>query len=93
MRYPLLSPGQLRQRLADLERDAKLGRVPSGQYESLASELLTALKKLGDTLTAQEQQFLNDHSSQSLKDFQKAETNLGTCLYSVLLECYTRWIM
>lgn len=51
--------------------------MPAGQYESLASELLTALKKLGDTLSAQEQQFLNDHSSQSLKDFQKAETNIG----------------
>lgn len=54
-----------------------MGRVPSGQYESLASELLAALKKLGDTLTPQELQFLNDHSSQSLKDFQKADTNLG----------------
>ena len=82
---PTPCAGQLRQRLADLERDAKMGRVPSGQYESLASELLAALKKLGDTLTPQELQFLNDHSSQSLKDFQKADTNLGTPLTACLL--------
>ncbi len=56
----------------------KLGRVPQSQYEGMASEILTALKKLGDHLSPAELQFLNDHSSQSLKDFQKVDSNLGS---------------
>lgn len=70
-------PGQLRQRLANIERDAKLGKIPESQATGQQVEILTALVKLGDPLTPQERTFLQANSDQALLDFQKADTSLG----------------
>ena len=40
-------------------------------------EILTALKKLGETLTAEEEDFLQSNSSTSLKEFTKVSSNIG----------------
>jgi len=71
-------PGQLRQRLAALERDTKLGTVPESASVGQQVEILTALSKLGDPLSPQERAFLQQHSDQALLDFQKADTTLGS---------------
>ncbi len=70
-------PGQLRQRLAAIERDVKLGVLPESQGTGQQVEILTALSKLGDPLTPQELAFLQANSDQALLDFQKADTTLG----------------
>ena len=40
-------------------------------------EILTALRKLGEELTAEEQEYLKQNSSTSLKQFQQVTTDLG----------------
>lgn len=40
-------------------------------------EILTALRKLGEDLTAEEQEYLKQNSSSSLKQFQQVTTDLG----------------
>ena len=44
----------LRQRLAQLDRDMKLGNVKENDYNRKRLEVLTALKKLGETLSEEE---------------------------------------
>jgi len=70
-------PGQLRTRLANLERDAKLQRVPQAMYVQQAVEILTALKKLGEELSGAEQAFLSENMTADMKEFEKYETALG----------------
>ncbi|XP_062505314.1 protein LZIC-like isoform X1 [Corticium candelabrum] len=67
-------PGQLRQRLVDLQRDHKMGRISEGMYTQQAVEILTALRKLGDKLSAAELDFLTANSSAALTEFEKASS-------------------
>merc|ERR1719494_1688983 len=41
-------PGQLRQRLAEMDRDLKTGHISQSLYTQQAVEILTALRKLGE---------------------------------------------
>eukprot|EP01121_Diplochlamys_sp_Union-15-3_P013893 TRINITY_DN4376_c0_g1_i1.p1 TRINITY_DN4376_c0_g1~~TRINITY_DN4376_c0_g1_i1.p1 ORF type:complete len:190 (-),score=52.61 TRINITY_DN4376_c0_g1_i1:27-596(-) len=65
-------PGQLRNRLAGLQRDVKLGKVSQSAYQQQAIEILTALKKLGETVTPEEQNYLSSHMTQQMKNFESA---------------------
>eukprot|EP01120_Amphizonella_sp_Union-15-10_P013032 TRINITY_DN5974_c0_g1_i1.p1 TRINITY_DN5974_c0_g1~~TRINITY_DN5974_c0_g1_i1.p1 ORF type:complete len:186 (-),score=53.76 TRINITY_DN5974_c0_g1_i1:67-624(-) len=69
-------PGQLRSRLANLQRDVKLGKMSQPAYQQQAIEILTALKKLGETLSAEEQQYLTNNMTQSMKNFESATNSL-----------------
>lgn len=40
-------------------------------------EILTALRKLGEELTPEEQEYLSQNSSSSLKQFQQVTSDLG----------------
>ncbi|XP_041377839.1 protein LZIC-like [Gigantopelta aegis] len=70
-------PGQLRQRLSEIKRDAKIGKMPQNVATDQSVEILTALKKLGETLSAEEEDFLQSNSSTSLKEFTKVSSTLG----------------
>jgi len=70
-------PGQLRTRLANLERDTKLQRINQATYVQQAVEILTALKKLGEELSTAEQAFLSENMNADMKEFEKYETALG----------------
>jgi hypothetical protein len=50
--------GALRNRLAALETDYKLGRIGADAYSTLTYEVVSALEKLGEPLTASEQAIL-----------------------------------
>mmetsp|Transcript_5464 Transcript_5464/g.5949 ORF Transcript_5464/g.5949 Transcript_5464/m.5949 type:complete len:189 (-) Transcript_5464:32-598(-) len=63
-------PGQLRNRLAALQRDQKLGKLSGDAYQQQAVEILAALKKLGEKLTTQEQAYLSSHMTASLQQFE-----------------------
>ena len=54
-------PGALREKLASLREDRKLGRLGEASYVSVAVECLLALQKLGEPLAANEQKFLEIH--------------------------------
>ena len=41
-------PGQLRQRLNDLHRDAKIGKISEALFTQQVVEILAALKRLGE---------------------------------------------
>lgn len=71
-------PGQLRQRLSEIRRDEKTGIIPSHQATGQCVEILTALKKLGDSLTPEEEAYLQANSSTSLKEFEQVSSTLGS---------------
>ena len=44
-------PGQLRTRLKEIERDHKIGKLSGDSYVQMKVEILTAVKKLGSTVS------------------------------------------
>jgi len=71
-------PGELRQRLAELERDTKIGKLAVDVANQQKVEILTALKKLDEKLMPAEIDFLQQHSSASMKEFERITEGLGT---------------
>jgi len=71
-------PGQLRQRLSDLQRDSNLGKISQDAYSQQAVEILTALRKLGESLTANELDFLQKNTSKALESFEKVTEGSGS---------------
>lgn len=71
-------PGQLRQRLAEIRRDEKVGKLSSDVATQQSVEILTALKKLGESLTPEEESYLQSNSSASLKQFEQVSGDLAS---------------
>lgn len=71
-------PGQLRQRLAEMQRDLKTGHLSQAAYTQQAVEILTALKKLGEQLKPQEAEFLAENTNAALSSFEKVSEKMGT---------------
>ncbi|XP_062591858.1 protein LZIC-like [Saccostrea cucullata] len=71
-------PGQLRQRLAEIRRDEKVGKLLSDVATQQSVEILTALKKLGESLTPEEEAYLQNNSSASLKQFEQVSGDLAS---------------
>eukprot|EP00051_Salpingoeca_urceolata_P009598 m.116344 g.116344 ORF g.116344 m.116344 type:complete len:190 (+) comp16376_c0_seq5:1334-1903(+) len=70
-------PGQLRSRLSEMERDVKIGKISSEQQTEQKVEILTALRKLGEQLNPEEVQFLAQHGSAALDEFEKVSDSLA----------------
>ncbi|KFM79575.1 Protein LZIC, partial [Stegodyphus mimosarum] len=64
-------PEQLRQKLAELERDAKIGKLSKDIVYQQKVEILFALKKLGEDLSPAEIDFLQHHSTASMREFER----------------------
>jgi len=76
-------PDQLRIRLTNLQRDSKLGKISKDAFNQQATEVLAALKKLGQTLSPEESNFLSQNMNKPLEDFEKvSNTDVGTGLLS-----------
>ncbi|XP_022342789.1 protein LZIC-like [Crassostrea virginica] len=71
-------PGQLRQRLAEIRRDEKVGKLSAEVATEQSVEILTALKKLGESLTPEEEAYLQSNSSASLKQFEQVSGDLAS---------------
>eukprot|EP01132_Coremiostelium_polycephalum_P003106 gene3106-3884_t len=71
--------GQLRNKLANIQRDVKLGKLSKDQYLDQSVEILTALKKLGFALSAEEENFLEQNKSRLMSEFENVSTtnNVG----------------
>ena len=63
----------MRQRLDNLKRDQHLGKISQSQYTTQAVEILTALRTLGENLSAEEVSFVEKNKSAALADFEKVE--------------------
>jgi len=62
--------GQLRARLTALQRDLRLGKLARDQYVLQSTEVLSALKKLGEALSAEEAAFLEENMTPNLAAFE-----------------------
>uniref|UniRef100_A0A8C1D106 Leucine zipper and CTNNBIP1 domain containing n=1 Tax=Cyprinus carpio carpio TaxID=630221 RepID=A0A8C1D106_CYPCA len=71
-------PGQLRTRLAELDRDVMVGKLPRDVYTQQKVEILTALRKLGEKLTTEDEAFLAANASATLSHFEKVTASLGS---------------
>ena len=65
-------PATLRARLVRLGEDLKLGRLVEASYKAKALEVVFALKKLGEELTAEEKVVLDSASWEAKKAFEAA---------------------
>ena len=63
-------PGDLRNKLNEIERDMKIGKINRDHGIRTKVEILTALKKLDDQLLPGEEEFLANHSDKSMKQFE-----------------------
>ncbi|XP_040050200.1 protein LZIC [Gasterosteus aculeatus] len=71
-------PGQLRTRLAEMDRDVIVGKLSRDVYMQQKMEILTALRKLGETLTSEDETFLTENATATLSQFEKVTANLGS---------------
>lgn len=69
--------GQLRERFTALERNHKLGKVSDAQYTLEATEILSALKRLGESLSPREEAFLAEHKTAALASFEAVNVGGG----------------
>ncbi|GIY85057.1 protein LZIC [Caerostris extrusa] len=71
-------PGQLRQKLSELERDAKIGKLSQDVLNQQKIEILFALKKLGEDLNPSEAHFLQSHATVTMKEFEQITGDSST---------------
>jgi hypothetical protein len=64
-------PVQLRNHLAEIERDTKVGKLNGIEGARQKKEILDALKKLGEPLTGDEEVYLNQYSEGGNANFAK----------------------
>ncbi|MGH0168547.1 UNVERIFIED_CONTAM: hypothetical protein FKN15_054908 [Acipenser sinensis] len=72
-------PSQLRTRLAEMDRDVMVGQLPRSVYTLQKVEILTALRKLGEKLTPEDESFLSANASATLSHFEKVSGDLDNC--------------
>uniref|UniRef100_A0A3P8R8T3 Beta-catenin-interacting ICAT domain-containing protein n=1 Tax=Astatotilapia calliptera TaxID=8154 RepID=A0A3P8R8T3_ASTCA len=70
-------PGQLRSRLAEMDRDVMVGKLSRDVYTQQKMEILTALRKLGEKLTPEDETFLTENATATLSQFEKVTANQG----------------
>lgn len=71
-------PGQLRTRLAEMDRDLMIGKLGKDLHTEHKVEILGALRKLGEKLTAEEEAFLMANAGAALSQFESVSENLGS---------------
>ena len=67
----------MRRRLAEMDRDVKLGKLDAAVVAEQVTEILVALKKLGEPLAPKEEAFLQQHKSASLSEFEAVAEDSG----------------
>ncbi|KYO31498.1 protein LZIC isoform B [Alligator mississippiensis] len=71
-------PRQLRTRLAEMDRDLMVGKLGRDLYTQQKVEILTALRKLGEKLTADDETFLSSNAGAALSQFERVSSDLGS---------------
>ena len=60
-----------------VERDAKIGKLQPDVAKQQKAEILAALRKLGESLQPEEEEFLEGNLNASLRQFEKVSENIG----------------
>lgn len=68
--FALAQPAQLRQKLEQVQRDKRLGKLDKQLATEQELEVLAALRRLGDPLSAEEQAFLQSNMTAALAAFE-----------------------
>ncbi|XP_077168308.1 protein LZIC [Paroedura picta] len=71
-------PGQLRTKLAEMDRDLIVGKLGQDLYTQQKLEILTALRKLGEKLIPDEEAFLLTNAGATLSQFERVSSDLGS---------------
>nr|CAI9708987.1 unnamed protein product [Rangifer tarandus platyrhynchus] len=61
-----------------MDRDLMVGKLERDLYTQQKVEILTALRKLGEKLTADDENFLSANAGAILSQFEKVSTDLGS---------------
>ena len=69
-------PDHLRDKLANIERDHIVGKMSRDLFIRQKTELLLALTKLKATLTPEEADFLESHTTSSMRQFTSVQENI-----------------
>ena len=67
--------------ITQVQRDEKVGKLGKENSTHMIVEILTALRKLGEELSPEEQEYLKQNSSSSLRQFQQVTSDLGGCIF------------
>ncbi|XP_037090453.1 protein LZIC-like [Pollicipes pollicipes] len=71
-------PQGLRDRLAQLTRDHRLGKLADEAFAQQRLEILSALKKLGEALSAEEVLFMSTNTTDDLRQFMLDDINMSS---------------
>ncbi|RMB91568.1 hypothetical protein DUI87_31797 [Hirundo rustica rustica] len=61
-----------------MDRDLMVGKLPRDLYTQQKLEILTALRKLGEKLTGDDEMFLSTNAGTALSQFERVSTDLGS---------------
>eukprot|EP01027_Heterolobosea_sp_BB2_P022959 GEZU01033892.1.p1 GENE.GEZU01033892.1~~GEZU01033892.1.p1 ORF type:complete len:203 (+),score=73.67 GEZU01033892.1:47-610(+) len=65
----------LRNKLAQLQMNLKLNKASEATVRQQSIEILSALKKLGDPLSAEEEKYLKDNMTNEMKQFETVDSS------------------
>ena len=71
--FALKQPTQLREHMDQIKRDKMLGKKPAEKSNSEILECIMALKKLGENLTPEETQFLQENQTRAMSMFEEVD--------------------
>eukprot|EP00162_Nutomonas_longa_P005244 comp15931_c0_seq1/m.24872 comp15931_c0_seq1/g.24872 ORF comp15931_c0_seq1/g.24872 comp15931_c0_seq1/m.24872 type:complete len:183 (+) comp15931_c0_seq1:37-585(+) len=71
------APGQLRERIAELQRDHQLGKIDKTAFNQGYAEVLSALQQLGQELSADEKAFLGQNMTAAMREFSTVTETSG----------------
>ncbi len=69
--------GQLRQRLQLLDTSLKLRKISPETHAEQRVEVLTALQRLGESLSPAEEEAVAAHTNRAMKNFERANNEIG----------------
>ncbi|KAF4795549.1 Protein LZIC [Turdus rufiventris] len=61
-----------------MDRDLMVGKLPRDLYTQQKLEILTALRKLGEKLTGDDEMFLSTNAGTALSQFERVSSDLGS---------------
>ena len=70
-------PGQLRSRIGDLDAAVSIGKMTVEARDDQVVEILTAIRKLGGKISAEEGTFLEAHGNDALNSFETVSSELA----------------
>jgi hypothetical protein len=71
--FALKQPKQLREHIEQIKRDGLLGKKPAEKSNTEMLECIMALKKLGEQLTPEETQFLQENRTRAMSMFEEVD--------------------